>query len=70
MAVAVDNKGLKISLVDGSDYEVQHSGVFFVCGICADEYSEEPEFGYCDNTLECACDDGESLIVLPGFVRQ
>lgn len=33
----------------------------FICTICDAEYSPEFEYGYCDETLECAMSDGESL---------
>ena len=29
--------------------------------VCDAEYSPEFEYGYCDETLECAMSDGESL---------
>jgi hypothetical protein len=35
--------------------------VGFICTICDAEYSPEFEYGYCDETLECAMSDGESL---------
>jgi hypothetical protein len=62
-----ENQGTKVVLVDGTEHEIQYSGVFFVCGICGEEYGEEPWGGYCDNSMDCACDGGESLIVLPGY---
>ncbi len=65
-----ENQGTKILLADGTEHEIEYSGVFFVCALCATEYSEEPWGGYCDESLECACDGGESLIVLPGYVPQ
>jgi hypothetical protein len=33
----------------------------FVCVECGDEYSKFPTFGYCDNSLECALSDGDSI---------
>ncbi len=36
----------------------------FKCGICGAEYLAEPFGGYCDESLECAMSDGESLIKL------
>jgi hypothetical protein len=34
----------------------------YKCGICGEEYISNPS--YCDETLECAFDEGESLITL------
>jgi hypothetical protein len=65
-----ENQGTKILLADGTEYEIQYSGTFFVCTICGEEYGNEPAWGYCDETINCAFDDGESLIVLPGYVPQ
>lgn len=33
----------------------------FICTICDAEFSPEYEIGYCDETLECAMSDGDSL---------
>ena len=60
----MSNAGTKI-VIDGQDYIVEFDDTKFVCPICQDEYNEEPFGGYCDNSLECACDGGESLIALP-----
>jgi len=32
------------------------------CGICGEEYTAK--VAYCDETLECAFDEGESLILV------
>lgn len=34
------------------------------CEICKDEYDNTSRYfsGYCDNTLECAFDEGEHLV--------
>jgi hypothetical protein len=32
------------------------------CGICGEQYDEK--ISYCDETFDCACDMGESLITL------
>ena len=34
----------------------------YKCGICGEEYTANPS--YCDETLECALDEGESLIAV------
>ena len=65
-----ENQGTKILLVDGTEHEIKYSGVFVVCGMCGEEYSAEPWWGYCDESIECAFDNGESLIILPGYVPQ
>lgn len=67
MSVAVENQGTKIRLIDGTDHEIQYSGVFVVCDTCATEYSAIPDWGYCDETYACAVADGDSLIILPGY---
>jgi hypothetical protein len=33
----------------------------FKCVECEDTYYHMPSFGYCDNTLECAISDGDSV---------
>jgi hypothetical protein len=33
----------------------------FKCVECGDVYSQFPTYGYCDNYIECAVSDGESL---------
>jgi hypothetical protein len=64
-----ENQGTKILLADGTEHEIEYSGVFFVCGECGEEFCEEPFGGYCDNTLACAA-GSDCLIVLPGYVPQ
>ena len=36
------------------------------CQICNEEYNNNSEWfaGYCDNTLECALDEGEHLVTV------
>ena len=65
-----ENQGTKVVLANGTEHTIEYTEVFFVCGICATEYSGEPYAGYCDETMECACDGGEHLIVLPGYVPE
>lgn len=33
----------------------------FKCVECEDTFYSMPSFGYCDNTLECAISDGDSV---------
>jgi hypothetical protein len=35
------------------------------CTICNEDYIGLPLGGYCDNSLECALDEGDSLVVYP-----
>lgn len=60
-----ENQGTKILLADGTEHTIQYTEVFFVCGICGEEYGGEPMGGYCDETLDCAFDEAEHLIPLP-----
>ena len=50
-----------VTLLDGYVLELQYDGDV-VCGICGEEYTFEVR--YCDENIECAMDDGESLIVV------
>ena len=34
----------------------------FICSVCDTEYITNP--GYCDETLECAFDEGENIIAV------
>jgi hypothetical protein len=35
----------------------------YLCTICDTVYNGLPYAGYCDESLECACDDGQSLVI-------
>ena len=49
-----------VTLLDGTEYTLEYDGKF-VCLVCGDEY-EDNRYGYCDNSLDCAMDDGEHIV--------
>ena len=42
--------------------ESLYADVTVICTICGAGYTRIPWGGYCDESMECACDDGYSLI--------
>lgn len=51
-----------VTLLDGTDYTIQYDGDT-VCLVCGAEY-EGNGYGYCDESLECAFDEGEHLVAV------
>ncbi len=49
-----------VTLLDGTEYTLETMNDGFVCLICAGEYDDD--FAPCDNTIDCAFDDGEHLV--------
>ena len=50
-----------VTLVDGTIKAIEFGGEI-VCGLCGTEYDLGVD--YCDESFECATDEGESLIVV------
>jgi hypothetical protein len=51
-----------VTLLDGTEYSIQYDGDT-VCLICGEEYTNGG-YGYCDESLECAMDSGEHLVMV------
>jgi hypothetical protein len=51
-----------VTLLDGTEIVVEVSPEWgdIVCLICGNDYIGSPS--YCDNTLDCAFDEGEHLV--------
>ena len=50
-----------VTLVDGTIKSIEFGGDV-VCGLCGEEYTMNILNSYCDETIACAGDDGESLV--------
>jgi hypothetical protein len=49
-----------ITLLDGTVQAIEADFGSVICLVCGDDYVSAPD--YCDSTLDCAMDDGESLV--------
>jgi hypothetical protein len=54
---------MTITLLDGTIKTLEYIGEGFVCLVCGDEYTDN-RYGYCDNSLDCAMDDGEHMVAV------
>jgi hypothetical protein len=52
---------MKIKLTNGTEKDLQFRGPGVVCLVCGEEYTRL-SFGYCDETIECANDEGEHTL--------
>ena len=52
---------MTITLLDGTTKEIQFASPGIVCLVCGEEYTRL-SFGYCDESLACANDEGEHTL--------
>jgi hypothetical protein len=50
-----------VTLLDGTNKTLEYITEGYVCLVCGEEYDTKA-YGYCDESLECAMDDGENLV--------
>lgn len=52
-----------VTLLNGETKKIEFGEEGYVCLLCGEEYLDNA-YGYCDETLDCAFDDGEHLILI------